>query len=117
VAQGRVPATWVPAGGSTALGSFIGATPGYGNDNKMTSFSHSARWLPSVGSADNPGKSGPVEPVRIGAYLHSAHELYRVEGLTGERALIEDCRSGDLINVSFSELLALEPVRAAGAPD
>jgi hypothetical protein len=38
--------------------------------------------------------------VRIGAYLHSAQDLYRVEGVSGERALVEDCRSGNLIDVS-----------------
>jgi hypothetical protein len=52
--------------------------------------------------------------VRIGAYLHSAQDLYRVEGVSGERALIEDCRSGKLIDVPLSELLRLEPVRADG---
>jgi hypothetical protein len=67
----------------------------------MTRFRHSATGPPSA-----------LEPVRIGAYLHSAHELFRVEGVNGERALVENCRSGDLIDVPVSELAGLEPVRA-----
>jgi hypothetical protein len=52
-----------------------------------------------------------VEPVRIGAYLHSARDLYRVEALNGEYALIEDCRSGDLIDMPLRDLHDLRPVR------
>jgi hypothetical protein len=60
------------------------------------------------------GRPGVLEPVRIGAYLHSARDLFRVEGVSGERALIEDCRSGNLLTVPLSQLLTLKPVRAAG---
>ena len=55
-------------------------------------------------------RTATVEPVRIGAYLHSARDLYRVEALNGECALIEDCRSGDLIDMPLSVLRDLEPV-------
>jgi hypothetical protein len=39
-----------------------------------------------------------------------------VEGVSGERALIEDCRSGHLIDVPLSMLLRLEPVRRQARP-
>jgi hypothetical protein len=54
---------------------------------------------------------GPLDPIRIGAYFHSAEDLYRVEEVCGEHALVEDCRSGDLIDVPLSEFVTLEPVR------
>jgi hypothetical protein len=70
--------------------------------------SHSARQgAPSKDLSARPG----LQPLRIGAYLHSARDLFRVEGLTGDRALVEDCRNGDLIDLPLSELLSLEPVR------
>ena len=53
-------------------------------------------------------------PVRIGAYLHSARDLYRVEALNDEFALIEDCRSGDLLDMPLRDLRHLEPVEATG---
>jgi hypothetical protein len=58
------------------------------------------------------GRLPALEPVRIGAYLHSERDLYPVDGVSGERALIEDCRSGKLIDVPLSELLSLQPVQA-----
>jgi hypothetical protein len=72
----------------------------------------------SGGGKEKAARDGPAsrqhspELVRIGAYLHSAEDLYRVEAVSGERALVEDCRSGDLIYLPLSELLSLEPVRA-----
>jgi len=56
-----------------------------------------------------------LEPVRIGAYLHSARDLYRVEALNGEYALIEDCRSGNLIDMPLRELRRFKPVEPKGA--
>jgi hypothetical protein len=53
-------------------------------------------------------------PVQIGAYLHSAHDLYWVEALNGEYALIEDCRSGDLLDMPLRDLRHLEPVGTTG---
>jgi hypothetical protein len=53
-----------------------------------------------------------LQPLQIGTYLHSAHDLFRLESLTGERALVEDCRNGNLIDVPLAELLSLEPVAA-----
>jgi hypothetical protein len=53
-------------------------------------------------------------PVQIGAYLHSRRDLYRVEAFDGEYALMEDCRSGDLIDMPLRELRNLEPVARRG---
>jgi hypothetical protein len=80
----------------------------------MGLFRHSGRGDDKTTRADSASRRSARESVRIGAYLHSAQDLYRVEGVSGERALVEDCRSGDLIDVSWSELLRLEPVRSDG---
>ena len=56
-----------------------------------------------------------LQPIKIGAYLHSARDLFRVEVVTGDRALVEDCRSGELIDVPMAELLRLDPVEDRGA--
>jgi hypothetical protein len=52
----------------------------------------------------------PSRRVRAGAYFHSARDLFRVEHVSGERALIEECRSGHVIDVPVSILRRLEPV-------
>ena len=46
-------------------------------------------------------------PVRVGAYLCSRRELYCVEQIGHERALLEDCRTGSFIDVPRSELSLL----------
>ncbi len=50
-------------------------------------------------------------PVAVGDYLHSERELYRIEQLGNERALIENCRTGDLIDAPLPELARLERLR------
>lgn len=82
----------------------------------MTIFNHAVRGRPEVGPGEAAGRMSALQAVRIGAYLHSARDLYRVEVVTGERALIEDCRSGELFDVALSELLSLEPVQQHHAP-
>lgn len=48
-----------------------------------------------------------------GEYRADDHELYQVEELHGSRAFIENCRTGELLDVELSELDRLRPVRAA----
>jgi hypothetical protein len=43
--------------------------------------------------------------IKEGDYLCSQHELYHVEHVTRGRALLEDCLSGELVDVPISELL------------
>jgi hypothetical protein len=50
------------------------------------------------------------KPVKIGDYFCSERDLYRVEQVVDEQALIEDCRTGTLIDVPVSELFKLTPV-------
>lgn len=52
-------------------------------------------------------------PVRVGDYLCSRRELYCVEHVGLERAVLEDCRTGSLIDVPRSELSLLKCVRAS----
>lgn len=51
--------------------------------------------------------------VSVGDYLCSKRALYRVEQLLDEHALIEDCRTGELIDAPVEDLRRLERVRAA----
>jgi hypothetical protein len=50
-------------------------------------------------------------------YLHSDRDLYHVEQIGPERALLEDCRTGTLLDVPLSHLRDLEPVTLADAAD
>ena len=51
-----------------------------------------------------------AEPVRPGDYLCSDRDLFRVERVIDDRALIEDCRTEVLIDVSLDQLATLERV-------
>ena len=55
-----------------------------------------------------------LKQVRIGAYLHSRRDLYRVEAVNGGYAVMEDCRSGELIEMPLRELRDLTPVEPTG---
>lgn len=55
----------------------------------------------------------PAEAPRSGDYLTDGRELYCVEELFGDHALIEDCRNGALIDIGLEELDRLEPVKRA----
>jgi hypothetical protein len=48
--------------------------------------------------------------VAVGDYLCSERDLYRVEQLADGRALLEDCRTGDLVDAPFGELSRLRRV-------
>ncbi|MEX1142277.1 MAG: hypothetical protein WEB79_08235 [Thermoleophilaceae bacterium] len=56
---------------------------------------------------------GAVSAVSVGDYLCSKRALYRVEQLVDEHALIEDCRTGELIDAPVEDLHRLDRVRAA----
>jgi hypothetical protein len=57
-------------------------------------------------------KTHSRRPAGRARYYHSATDLYRVEQCTDERALVEDCRTGVLIDVPLSYLSRLTPVTA-----
>jgi hypothetical protein len=50
-----------------------------------------------------------------GDYFHSEHRLYCVEQTNGERILLEDCASGELFDISASDLDRLTPTRPQGS--
>jgi hypothetical protein len=47
---------------------------------------------------------------RSGEYLASTSQLFQVESCGETRAVIENCSSGDLIDVAIDELLSLRHV-------
>jgi len=53
--------------------------------------------------------------VRTGDYVASERDLYRVEHVRCQRVLLEDCRSGDLVDIDARELGTLELVRTASS--
>jgi hypothetical protein len=61
-------------------------------------------WKPNATTNRPPGLASVVP----GEYFDSDRDLYRVEYVDGERAVIEDCRSGDLIASTIGELLRLD---------
>jgi hypothetical protein len=61
----------------------------------------------SVGDRDDPR----IQP---GDYFCSGRSLYRVEHLCGDRVLVEDCVSGDLIDIDREVCAALERIQRAG---
>lgn len=50
---------------------------------------------------------------RIGDYYCTEHELYRVEEVHGDFALVEDCRTEVVLEVAVDEILAMNLVRPA----
>jgi hypothetical protein len=48
-----------------------------------------------------------MEHVEVGDYLCSESDLFCVEQLAYGRAVVEDCRTGELLDVPMSELLSL----------
>lgn len=55
----------------------------------------------------------PPAGVARGDYLCSERDLYYVEHLSPERALLEDCRTGTLLDLSIADLERLRPVSRA----
>lgn len=53
--------------------------------------------------------------IQPGDYFSSGDALYRVEHLAGARVLVEDCRSGDLIDIDRDACAALERVKRSAA--
>jgi hypothetical protein len=51
------------------------------------------------------------ELVRPGEYFHSQRDLFRVERCDDGRALVEDCRTGELIDIDLGNLVRLSRVR------
>ncbi|HSI80882.1 MAG TPA: hypothetical protein VK919_09550 [Solirubrobacterales bacterium] len=64
-------------------------------------------------SARFTGRTGELP--RPGDYLTDGMNLYCVEELFEQHALVEDCRTGVLIDVTRRDLLALGPVKGAAA--
>jgi hypothetical protein len=52
----------------------------------------------------------PREAVRPGDYFHSRRELYCVEEVVGSRVMVEDCRTGALVEMDLGRLLRLDRV-------
>jgi hypothetical protein len=50
--------------------------------------------------------------VRAGDYYCAPKALYHVEHVADGHALVEDCASGELLDMPLAELLSLTPVRA-----
>ena len=48
-----------------------------------------------------------VVPIAVGDYLCSERELYRVEQIGSEHAVIEECRTGELIDTRIADLSSL----------
>jgi len=59
-----------------------------------------------VGTTADP----PASP-KPGDYLSSEHELYRVERIQGDRAMLEDCLTEALVDLPIAGLNELNPVR------
>jgi hypothetical protein len=58
-----------------------------------------------------PGLRPPtVTPVRQGDYFCSDRDLYYVESRGFDRVILEDCRTGALVDASVEDVRALRPV-------
>jgi hypothetical protein len=55
--------------------------------------------------------------VSPGDYFCSQRSLYCVEAVGDQSVLVEDCRSGALIDIALDELLDLERVPRRAGPD
>ncbi len=50
-------------------------------------------------------------PLHVGEYYCTRRDLYRIEEVHGEFALIEDCRTEMVLEVAVSEILTMDRVR------
>jgi hypothetical protein len=50
-------------------------------------------------------------PIQAGEYYCTRRDLYRIEDVHGEFALIEDCRTEMVLEVAVSEILTMDRVR------
>ena len=55
----------------------------------------------------------PPAELRSGDYYCTRRDLYRVEEIHGEFALIEDCRTEFVLDIAVSEIMSMERVRPA----
>jgi hypothetical protein len=55
-------------------------------------------------------KREPIEHPGPGDYYAAERELFRVERIFGDRALIEDCRSEALLDITLRELSRLRRI-------
>jgi hypothetical protein len=53
----------------------------------------------------------------VGSYYHSDTSLYLVEEKRGDHALVEDCSTGQLLDMDVRAILRLTPVRMNDAAD
>ena len=54
-----------------------------------------------------------LAPLHPGDYYSTERDLYRVEELHGDFAMIEDCRTEMVLEVAVSEILTMDRVRAS----
>lgn len=53
----------------------------------------------------------PAPGLHAGDYFSTERDLYRVEEVHGEYALVEDCRTETVLEVAVGEILEMNPVR------
>jgi hypothetical protein len=53
--------------------------------------------------------------LHVGDYYSTERDLYRIEEVHGEFALIEDCRTEIVLEVAVSEILGMDRVRHSGS--
>jgi hypothetical protein len=56
-------------------------------------------------------RPSPVPGPQLGGYYHSQRELYRVEDVHVGGVLVEDCSTGQLVDLPSSDFARLTPVR------
>ena len=55
--------------------------------------------------------------LRVGDYLSTDRDLFCVERVVGDFVMLEDCRDGTVVEVAMDEVLLMNPVRRAAAPE
>jgi hypothetical protein len=69
-------------------------------------------WTRRVAETRSRLEVGPATaPVHPGEYFHSERALFRVERCDEGRALVEDCRTGELVDLELRSLLKLNRLR------
>jgi len=68
------------------------------------------RWSISPVASQPEGPTVTPSPLRTGDYLCSERELYHVEQVGSEHAMIENCRTGELIDARVADLSLMRRV-------
>lgn len=88
-----------------------------GDESRQEDTEQSRSARPRTAAVEPPARvkrSRGADRLRLGDYVSSKRELYRIEHVRGERVLIEECRTGALLDIGVDQCSRFELVKRSG---